>query len=70
MENFVVTPPIDYISKLLDLVKLEAFYTQVQTFIDDVVDGRRPSVQGEAGRAAGGRDSRDVEDFFSYRTGY
>ncbi len=35
----------------LDPVRLEAFYTQIQLFIDDLLDGRPASVPGEEGRA-------------------
>lgn len=45
-------PPIDYINRPLDPVRLEAFYLQVQAFVDDVLDGRTPTVSGEEGRAA------------------
>jgi predicted dehydrogenase len=51
-ETVWTMPPIDYINKPLDPVRLEAFYTQVQTFIDDVLDGRPPTVSGLDGRAA------------------
>lgn len=51
-ETVWVQPPIDYINKPLDQVRLEAFYQQVQLFIDDVLDGRPPSVTGKDGRAA------------------
>lgn len=45
-------PPIDYINRPLDPVRLEAFFLQTQAFVDDVLDGRSPTVSGEAGRAA------------------
>ncbi len=32
-------------------MRLEAFYTQIQLFIDDLLDGRPASVPGEEGRA-------------------
>jgi predicted dehydrogenase len=51
-ETVWVQPPIDYVNKPLDPVRLEAFYTQVQTFIDDVLDGKPPTVTGHDGRAA------------------
>jgi len=45
-------PPIDYINRPLDPVRLEAFYVQTQAFVDDVLDGRPATVSGEEGRAA------------------
>jgi predicted dehydrogenase len=45
-------PAIDYVNKPLDPVRLEAFYTQVQDFIDSIRTGRKPAVTGEDGRAA------------------
>jgi len=51
-ETVWVQPPIDYINKPLDPVRLEAFFVQVQAFIDDVLDGRAPTVSGYDGRAA------------------
>jgi predicted dehydrogenase len=45
-------PPIDFVNRPLDPVRLEAFYTQVQAFVDDVLDERAPTVPGEEGRAA------------------
>lgn len=45
-------PPIDYINRPLDPVRLEAFFHQTQAFVDDVLDGRSPTVSGEEGRAA------------------
>ncbi|HMO59224.1 MAG TPA: Gfo/Idh/MocA family oxidoreductase [Roseiflexaceae bacterium] len=45
-------PPIDYINRPLDPVRLEAFYTQTQLFVDDVLDGRTPAVSGADGRRA------------------
>jgi predicted dehydrogenase len=45
-------PPIDYVNRPLDPVRLEAFYTQTQLFIDDVLDGRQPAVSGADGRRA------------------
>jgi len=44
-------PPIDYLNKPLEPVRLEAFFTQVQDFIDTIREGRRPAVTGEDGRA-------------------
>jgi len=45
-------PAIDYVNKPLDPVRLEAFYTQVQDFVDSIRTGRKPAVTGEDGRAA------------------
>ncbi|MGE0606012.1 MAG: Gfo/Idh/MocA family protein [Pirellulales bacterium] len=45
-------PAIDYVNKPLAPERLEAFYTQVQDFIDAVRNKRRPAVTGEDGRAA------------------
>ena len=45
-------PEIDFINRPLEPVRLEAFYTQTQAFIDDVVDNRPTTVSGEDGRAA------------------
>jgi predicted dehydrogenase len=45
-------PTIDYVNKPLAPERLEAFYTQVQDFIDSVRLGRPPAVTGEDGRAA------------------
>jgi predicted dehydrogenase len=45
-------PTIDYVNKPLAPERLEAFYTQVQDFIDSVRDGRPPAVTGADGRAA------------------
>ncbi len=45
-------PTIDYINKPLAPERLEAFYTQVQDFIDSVRLGGPPAVSGEDGRAA------------------
>jgi predicted dehydrogenase len=45
-------PTFDFVNRPLDPVRLEAFYTQLQTFIDDVLDGRPPTVSGAEGRAA------------------
>ena len=33
-------------------MRLEAFYTQTQAFVDDVLDGRPLTVSGAEGRAA------------------
>jgi predicted dehydrogenase len=45
-------PSFDFVNRPLDPVRLEAFYTQTQTFVDDVLDGRPPTVPGTEGRAA------------------
>ena len=45
-------PAIDYINKPLAPERLEAFYTQVQDFIDSIREGRSPAVTGEDGLAA------------------
>lgn len=45
-------PPIDYINRPLDPVRLEAFFTQTQAFVDDVLDHRPDTVSGFEGRAA------------------
>lgn len=45
-------PTIDYVNRPLAPERLEAFYTQVQDFIDSVLDQRPPAVTGEEGRAA------------------
>jgi UDP-N-acetyl-2-amino-2-deoxyglucuronate dehydrogenase len=45
-------PPIDYVNRPLDPVRLEAFFTQTQAFVDDVLDNRPATVSGEEGRAA------------------
>jgi predicted dehydrogenase len=45
-------PPIDFVNRPLEATRLEAFYTQTQAFVDDVLDGREPTVSGEVGRAA------------------
>lgn len=45
-------PAFDFVNRPLDPIRLEAFYTQIQLFTDDVLDGRPPSVPGEEGRAA------------------
>ena len=33
-------PPIDFVNRPLEPTRLEAFYTQTQAFVDDVLDGR------------------------------
>lgn len=45
-------PQIDFVNRPLDPARLEAFYTQTQAFVDDVLDNRPPTVSGEEGRAA------------------
>jgi len=45
-------PPVDYVNRPLDPVRLEAFFTQTQAFVDDVLDNRPATVSGEEGRAA------------------
>ena len=45
-------PPIDYINRPLDPVRLEAFFNQTQAFVDDVLDARPDTVSGADGRAA------------------
>lgn len=45
-------PPIDYVNRPLDPVRLEAFFTQTQAFVDDVLDDRPDTVSGSEGRAA------------------
>jgi predicted dehydrogenase len=45
-------PPIDFVNRPFEATRLEAFYTQTQSFIDDVLDGRAPTVGGAEGRAA------------------
>jgi predicted dehydrogenase len=45
-------PPIDYVNRPLDPVRLEAFFTQTQAFVDDVLDERPDTVSGADGRAA------------------
>jgi predicted dehydrogenase len=45
-------PAIDFIKRPMEPARLEAFYTQTQSFIDDVVDNRPDTVSGADGRAA------------------
>ncbi len=45
-------PPIDYVNRPLDPLRLEAFLNQTQAFVDDVLDGRPDTVSGFDGRAA------------------
>ena len=42
-------PPIDYINRPMEPVRLEAFYTQTQAFVDDILDDRPSTVSGEDG---------------------
>lgn len=45
-------PQFDFVNRPLDPIRLEAFFTQIQAFVDDVLDGRPATVSGEEGRAA------------------
>jgi predicted dehydrogenase len=45
-------PAIDFTNRPLEPSRLEAFYTQTQAFIDNILDGGAPTVSGEDGRAA------------------
>ena len=45
-------PAIDFVNRPLEPARLEAFYTQTQAFIDDVLDDRPATVSGADGRAA------------------
>ena len=45
-------PPIDYVNRPLDPVRLAAFFNQTQAFVDDVLDSRPDTVSGADGRAA------------------
>lgn len=45
-------PKIDYVNKPLAPERLEAFFTQVQDFIDSIREKRKPAVTGADGRAA------------------
>lgn len=45
-------PAIDFVNRPLEPSRLEAFYSQIQAFVDDILDGRPPTVSGEDGRAA------------------
>ncbi len=45
-------PKFDFVNRPLDPIRLEAFYTQIQAFVDDLLDGRPATVPGEEGRAA------------------
>lgn len=52
VETIWEQPAFDFVNRPLDPIRLEAFFTQIQTFIDDVLDGRPATVPGEEGRAA------------------
>jgi UDP-N-acetyl-2-amino-2-deoxyglucuronate dehydrogenase len=45
-------PKIDYIKRPLDPNRLQPFISSLQSFIDDVLDGRPPTVSGDDGRIA------------------
>jgi UDP-N-acetyl-2-amino-2-deoxyglucuronate dehydrogenase len=45
-------PSIDFINRPMEPSRLAAFYTQIQAFVDDILENRPPTVSGEAGRAA------------------
>jgi predicted dehydrogenase len=45
-------PAIDFVNRPLEATRLEAFFTQTQAFIDDVLDNKPDTVSGEDGRAA------------------
>lgn len=45
-------PAFDFVNRPLDPIRLEAFFTQIQAFVDDLLDGRAATVPGEEGRAA------------------
>jgi predicted dehydrogenase len=45
-------PPIDFVNRPMEPSRLEAFYSQIQAFVNDILDGRPPTVSGEEGRAA------------------
>ncbi|MFZ1753345.1 MAG: Gfo/Idh/MocA family oxidoreductase [Caldilineaceae bacterium] len=45
-------PSFDFVNRPLDPIRLEAFYTQIQAFVDDLLDDRPATVPGEEGRAA------------------
>jgi len=45
-------PTFDFVNHPLDPIRLEAFFTQIQTFVDDLLDGRPATLPGEEGRAA------------------
>ena len=45
-------PAIDFLNRPLEPSRLEAFYIQVQDFVDSILEKRPPAVRGEDGRAA------------------
>ena len=45
-------PKFDFIGNPFEPVRLEAFYSQTQDFVDSLREGRPPAVTGEDGRAA------------------
>jgi predicted dehydrogenase len=45
-------PAIDFVNRPMEPSRLEAFYSQIQAFVDDILEGRPPTVSGEDGRAA------------------
>jgi predicted dehydrogenase len=45
-------PKFDFVNRPLDPIRLEAFFTQIQCFVDDLLEGRPATVPGEEGRAA------------------
>ena len=45
-------PEIDFINNPFEPMRLEAFFTQTQDFVDCLREGRPPAVTGEDGRAA------------------
>jgi predicted dehydrogenase len=45
-------PKVDYINRPLDPNRLQPFIASLQSFIDDVLDGRPPTVSGDDGRIA------------------
>lgn len=51
-ELFWEQPAIDFQNKPLGPARLEAFYTQVQDFVDSIREDRSPAVTGEDGLAA------------------
>ena len=52
VETIWEQPKFDFVNRPLDPIRLEAFFTQIQCFIDDLLDGRPATVSGEEGRAA------------------
>jgi predicted dehydrogenase len=51
-ETATTQPYFDPMGAPLQPTKIVAFYTQVQSFVDDILDHRPPTVSGEEGRAA------------------